>query len=455
MGPESSIREPGSRGRTPRDYGDLNVTAEERSPSPDPLLQAFLSQAQTKDTHTSQEAEKLFSAGVGRKSRFQKEKEEAERKRKEAEQEAAEVYKDFVESFENPASRQNRSKDKFLAAGGRAYEPTRAIPPPSDDPGLTSNTEKYKLSFKRASASAFGDEEDPDREAESLPPPAPSKRAKLNSITEGLRKAQEAREASLRPRLEAGESVSAILGLGRKKRATSAGVEAAKDKSTTNVCVTSLPGGVDEESLGNHFSQFGDVGTVKIMWPRVDPSAAAPPNAAVALRRERSTGCTAFIAFMRRSDAEEAVERSNDSLWRGTYITVGWGKAVSLPLSARFPQSTHSPSPEPADLPASKQQSTPLKLLRQQVAIVMGTRPDERTRVEETADKVRKYGPQYENYVRSHARDDAWFAFLFDDTVYARLGFGDRILPGKTGGYTDLYGYTLALCPSVLPHVAG
>ncbi|KAK4054169.1 hypothetical protein OIV83_001195 [Microbotryomycetes sp. JL201] len=95
------------------------------------------------------------------------------------------------------------------------------------------------------------------------------------------------------------------------------------DPTTTNVHVAPLPPNVTEQALGMFFAEYGPVGSVKIMWPRADN---IPFNA-----RGGKSHLGGFVAFLRRPDAERAMQELEGAEWGGNTLRLGWGKAVPLP----------------------------------------------------------------------------------------------------------------------------
>ena len=57
---------------------------------------------------------------------------------------------------------------------------------------------------------------------------------------------------------------------------------------------------MNEEMLCQHFGKFGPLASIKIMWPRTEEE------------KSRNRNC-GFVAFMRREDAEKALEAMKGS----------------------------------------------------------------------------------------------------------------------------------------------
>jgi U2-associated protein SR140 len=77
---------------------------------------------------------------------------------------------------------------------------------------------------------------------------------------------------------------------------------------------------------------MGPVGSVKIMWPRSDGTQ-GPGADMTNSRRNKSTGLSGFVSFMKRKDAEAALRELDGFDWGGSILRVGWSKAV--PLASR------------------------------------------------------------------------------------------------------------------------
>ncbi|KAL7569685.1 hypothetical protein ACA910_008336 [Epithemia clementina (nom. ined.)] len=94
-------------------------------------------------------------------------------------------------------------------------------------------------------------------------------------------------------------------------------VEPGEEHLTTNIFVGNLAPNLTEEALQQLFGQFGELYSVKIMWPRTAEERA----------RQRLTG---FVCFYHRQDAEEAMEACNeaDPFRNGRRLMLRWGKSV-------------------------------------------------------------------------------------------------------------------------------
>ncbi|KAG9103464.1 hypothetical protein FRC06_010572, partial [Ceratobasidium sp. 370] len=124
-----------------------------------------------------------------------------------------------------------------------------------------------------------------------------------------------------------GSSVSAIAAYESQSGSRDRG-----DPATTNIFVANLPANIDENSLGMFFARIGPVGSVKIMWPRTDPSHPPPPPGSDISTSARR-GMSGFVSYMTRADAEACVRELDGFDWGGSVLRVGWSKAV--PIAAR------------------------------------------------------------------------------------------------------------------------
>jgi U2-associated protein SR140 len=94
-------------------------------------------------------------------------------------------------------------------------------------------------------------------------------------------------------------------------------VQPGEEHLTTNIFVGNLAPSITEEQMTDLFRQFGDLYSLKIMWPRTPEEKA----------RNRHTG---FVCFMNRQDAEDAMEACDetDPFRVGRRIMMRWGKNV-------------------------------------------------------------------------------------------------------------------------------
>ncbi len=316
------------------------------SPEPDEDVLAYIraqKQQQASSTHTQHElrlAQQLkrdkFQHGASRlKSRVDREREADERKRRQAEHDAQLAYHEFVAAMggdgdddvrlQRSQAGSSRAPAKkaaaFVAAGGKAYVGSRTAPktiPDASDP---------EANFV---SSAFGNESDDGitptspAQASSARNDAPKrKRHAMDTFLSELQTEQAERESRLADLASAtNTSISTLLAHETQTRPR--GSRHTGDTPTTNICIVNLPPGVDERGVGEFFAEWGDVATVKIMWPRQD------------VRDPRAL--TAFVAFMTRDAAEHAFKQADGAMWGGVRVRLSWGKQVPLPKRPMYPQ---------------------------------------------------------------------------------------------------------------------
>ncbi|GAA5935501.1 uncharacterized protein JCM15063_001056 [Sporobolomyces koalae] len=419
-----------------------------------------------------------------RKSKFERDKELELERAKQQEQEAAKAYTEFVEAFggdEETGPEHHRrtgistgrgkgpSKGFVRAGGEEKYNPLATLdptpstskhpqpPPPTGPRGFSAPTGPKAMvpptapksaGSKRATALSFmqDDEPDPTPKSASL---ASKKKREGDNFLEQLKRDQAAREE--RYRHKAGSAGSSITALAAREHApvlTGNNSYDADDPLTTNVHVGGLPQNATEESLGKLFAQFGGVGSVKIMWPRLD-SGQINHNAHM---QGRKLG--GFVAFLRRPDAEKAVKEMDGAEWGDSVIRVGWGKAVPIASRAlyepergayssshRSSRRRHSRSPSPSrSRDRSRSPTDPHEFLRSKRSRRSYSRSRSRSRstsppprrkrewpdlepgVDEkflvtVADKVRDHGRGFEGVLREKEKNNKKFAFLQDQQL--------------------------------------
>ncbi|KAF9653822.1 hypothetical protein BDM02DRAFT_3152797 [Thelephora ganbajun] len=243
-----------------------------------------------------------YTQGTQRKSKREKEKEEAERKRKEEEEHAKKAYAEFLETFEG--TRDDGRKKGFVRS--------------------TQDSGGAEYAHNRSEASS--------RPAPRVPSPSPAlpkgKRA-MDSFLEEIKRDQAEREAKYSRHVHGGRSVTAMAAYEGQSGSKDRG-----DPETTNVFVANLPPHVTEQSLGNFFARIGPVASVKIMWPRSDSSKG--PGNDMSSRRNKTSGLSGFVSFMKRRDAEEALRELDGFDWGGSILRVGWSKAVPVGTRAMY-----------------------------------------------------------------------------------------------------------------------
>jgi len=143
------------------------------------------------------------------------------------------------------------------------------------------------------------------------------------------------------------------------------------DVSTTNLYVGNLPPEVTEEILAKEFGAYGDIASVKIMWPRTEEEHA----------RRKNCG---FVSYMDRKDAEEAVEKLRELALFGSAIRVGWSKPVALPQTPLYV------CPDP-----NRKRATPLPV-HVQATVASGGFTQQQAAAEESVIEIPTGHPRFE-----------------------------------------------------------
>ncbi|KPV71807.1 uncharacterized protein RHOBADRAFT_56422 [Rhodotorula graminis WP1] len=399
--------------------------------------------------------------GTTRKSKFELEREAEQQRDKAARDDAARAYDEFVEAFggddEVGPSRggararvggagAGRSKGKgFVRAGGvEKYDPLAGRPPQPEQaapaPAPAAPTPSASRAALQPQAAAFVPKNQPRATAASLmadedesqaqaPVVSVRKKRAGDTFLEQLKRDQAAREERLKQ--TAGRVGSSITALAAREHApVLTGSYDVGDPLTTNLHVGGLPTNVTEQSFGKLFAQFGPVGSVKIMWPRLD-------SGHLAAMGGRKLG--GFVAFLRRPDAERAAKEMDGAEWGDNTLKIGWGKAVPIPATAIYEpdydaRSSHrarsrslSPDLDPHEFLRAKAAGGPSSASKRARS---HSRSPPRTRawpqLEEGVDepflvavakRVRDNGRQFEEVLKDKERDNARFDFLRDDKL--------------------------------------
>ncbi|KAL8276246.1 hypothetical protein RQP46_011363 [Phenoliferia psychrophenolica] len=371
----------------------------------------------------------VFNAHAPKKSKHERDKESQLKKAKEEEEEAAKAYEEFVEAFggdEEPqgrgghgggggAGKSSRSAAKgFVRAGGGGYNPLKdreqVQPQPAAPPTGPSST--GARGSRPSAMSLLDDDDELDVVVPKLPPG--KKPRDMDKFLEELKRDQKEREDRLQ--YQAGRAGSSVTALAAREQAPIlSGSYDNGDPQTTNVHVSNLPQNVTEQSLGMLFARYGPVGSVKIMWPRME----GPP---IPAGRRILAG---FVAYLRRSDAVAAAKDLDGFEWGGQVLRTGWGKSVPLPTrpiyeiesaSSSSRRRTRDSSP---GSPVAKRRRSSFSPPRE---IVKRNWPTLEQGVEDrflrtVAGKVREHGANFESVIREREKGNSKFAFFRDDSL--------------------------------------
>uniref|UniRef100_A0A3P8YR95 U2 snRNP-associated SURP domain containing n=1 Tax=Esox lucius TaxID=8010 RepID=A0A3P8YR95_ESOLU len=192
--------------------------------------------------------------------------------------------------------------------------------------------------------------------------------------------------------------------------------------NTTNLYIGCINPKMNEEMLCKEFGKYGPLASVKIMWPRSDEE------------RTRVTN-RGFVAFMTRKDAERALAALDGKTVMGFEMKLGWGKAVRIP-----PQPLYTPigvlkmstPPPPSGLPFNSQPrdrfrndfTKPWSRSKEEFektlseAVVKVVIPTERNLlglIHRMIEFVVREGPMFEAIIMSKEKNNPDFRFLFDN----------------------------------------
>lgn len=317
------VRHP--RRRTPPRRSDS------KSSSPDPELVRFLHEQKRPNSPESEafRNKRIAAGGVFNvKSRHQREKEEAEKKKIEEEENAAKAYQEFVQDMLGGDDGDgNEARNNFVRAGNSSssYQPSTSRHQSGRQFGDFPSTSKAMREEGIISSHKLMVMEDDDQDEASLKREIPGKRkGAMGSFLGELQRDQAQREERLRSRVSEGNSISTLLA---QEAGGSSKPWDSSDPASSNICVLNLPPNVTEYIFGEYFSRYGDVASVKIMWPRSADDAIASN-----VRSTKTSGATGFVNFMKRRDAERAYKEIEGSEWMGNLLRTGWGKALMKPL---------------------------------------------------------------------------------------------------------------------------
>ena len=183
---------------------------------------------------------------------------------------------------------------------------------------------------------------------------------------------------------------------------TSDGPRDLGDATTTNIFVGNLSPDVNEKDLVDAFAVYGDIASVKIMWPRRDE----PPDASGGRISHQG-----FVSFMRREDAEIAIKAMHGAMLLNQSLKLNWSRSVPLPshpIALKGSKSGgRSYAPPPID-------SLSLPPGATKYDITFPTDPALKELIDLLAIYVMRYGLTFEHAMiqRAHTTSDVNLAFL-------------------------------------------
>ncbi|KAM4727275.1 U2 snRNP-associated SURP motif-containing protein [Anableps anableps] len=349
-------------------------------------------------------------------------KEKVELKKKE-EEKAAEVFEEFVASFETS----EKSKVKTFVRGGivnatkeeeeaeikksKLYRPTTKFVPVSQHASPTSSSESKKSAFKRKTEE--------------------KKKSNLELFKEELKLIQEEREERHKRKKndpEVGEG-GGYSDLDVPLSGRSMLYDDLTAPVTTNLYINCISPKMNEDLLCREFCKYGPLASVKIMWPRTDEERCRTSN-------------RAFVAFMTRKDAERAMAALDGKVIMGFEMKLGWGKPARIPPQPLYtPAGVRVAPPPPSGLPFNAQPrdrfrndfTKPLGSSKAELdktlseAVVKVVIPTERNLlflIHRMIEFVVREGPLFEAMIMNKEKNNPDYRFLFDnksqDHVYYR-----------------------------------
>uniref|UniRef100_A0A1A8MQQ5 U2 snRNP-associated SURP domain containing n=4 Tax=Nothobranchius TaxID=28779 RepID=A0A1A8MQQ5_9TELE len=350
-------------------------------------------------------------------------KEQEVLKKKEVEK-AAEVFEEFVASFETS----EKNKVKTFVRGGivnatkeeeeaevkknKLYRPATKFVSVSHHVSPSASSESRKSAFKKKV-----DEK--------------KKKSNLELFKEELKLIQEEREE--RHKRKRGDSGVRREGGGHEDLdLSSLGRSMLYDDLTpvsTNLYINCISPKMNEEMLCREFCKHGPLASVKIMWPRTDEERCRTSN-------------RAFVAFMTRKDAERAMAALDGKVIMGFEMKLGWGKPARIPPQPLYtPVGVRAAPPPPSGLPFNAQPrdrlrndfTKPLGMSKTELnktlseAVVKVVIPTERNLlflIHRMIEFVVREGPMFEAIIMNKEIKNPDYRFLFDcksqDHVYYR-----------------------------------
>jgi hypothetical protein len=239
-----------------------------------------------------------LAATKGKKTRFQQAKEAAEAKKALEKAEADSLLGEFEKSFSADTG-SNGSKAFVPSGGGSIYQP--AAKPLSEMERMM--LESAQETRGRGAADAR----------------APSTLSELSAVRSQKRREMDAFLEEIKQRQDGGGPLASMSLAEAAAAGNAAGRSSSQDEgdpSSTNLYIGHVAPTVTEERLQTLFAEFGEIYSIKIMWPRTDEERA----------RQRNCG---FVSFWRRGDAEAAKQALQSRELDGMCIQIGWGKAIN------------------------------------------------------------------------------------------------------------------------------
>lgn len=234
-------------------------------------------------------------------------KKQLEEKRYKEELEAALVFEEFLETFQNPDNTTCLSKTWVR---GNVYNPdnneescvdseANTFYKPSPSSILTLNQKKLTIAKARECAQI-------------LPPEAKKRKSNLESFKDEL-------ELLHKDRIGKQISIEQIKTISALQFNTLC----KNELSSTNLFVNNIHMNMTENLLIDIFGKYGPIANVKIMWPRAEKD------------KMKKTNC-GFVAYMSRKDAQRAMNNMNGKIVMNYKLEICWSKPILLPAHPMY-----------------------------------------------------------------------------------------------------------------------
>ncbi|CAN9501450.1 unnamed protein product [Ophioblennius macclurei] len=337
-------------------------------------------------------------------------KKEQEDLKKKEEEKAAEVFEEFLASFE--AS--EKSSVKTFVRGGivnatkeekeaelkksKLYRPSTKLVPQHASP--VSSAESKKATFKRKAEE--------------------KKKSNLELFKEELKLIQEEREERHKRKRGDPSGGGGLGDLDLSLSGRSLFYDDPTVPTSTNLYISCISPKMNEEMLCKEFCRYGPLASVKIMWPRTDEERCRTSN-------------RAFVAFMTRKDAERALAALDGKVIMGFEMKLGWGKPARIPPQPLYtPVGLRTTPPPPSGLPFNAQPrdrfrndfTKPLGLSKTEFdktlseAVVKVVIPTERNLlflIHRMIEFVVREGPVFEAMIMNKEKNNPEYRFLFEN----------------------------------------
>ena len=179
--------------------------------------------------------------------------------------------------------------------------------------------------------------------------------------------------------------------------------------SNSNLYIQGLPETVNEETATQLFGKFGALASVKIMWPRNEQERA----------RSQNRGNAAFILFMNRDSAQEALNNFDGKVIEEKQLKVQFGKTVMMPEEPCFvPDELKKrlTPPEITDKPFNciLSSSKNSEISEACVKVVIPENKQVKLLIHRTIEFVLKHGAKFEKSMIAKESKNPAFKFLYD-----------------------------------------